>query len=43
MITSTLMMEAETGSETVQHNSIFTLLNTQEDFTAISHHEGFKS
>jgi hypothetical protein len=37
------MMEAETVSEMLDHNSILTLLFTQEDFIAFSRHESFKS
>lgn len=41
-ITSPLMIAAETVSEILSIDSIFTQLITEEDFIAFSRHESFK-
>jgi hypothetical protein len=43
LITSTLMMEAETISETLDYSAILTWLIAREDFIAFSNCESFKS
>jgi hypothetical protein len=43
LITPTLMMEAETVSETLYYNAILTRLIAREDFVAYGSAESFKS